>query len=127
MSPRHASLPIGVARGMVGRVNALATLVATFLYTGFFPVAPATFASAVFVAVYWLAPGGQWLAHWTVLLATAAVSVPASSRVERARGKDPSCVVIDEVVGMQVVLVGTQPTLAGVAAAFATTRHCCVR
>ncbi|MCI0453233.1 MAG: phosphatidylglycerophosphatase A [Candidatus Latescibacteria bacterium] len=99
-------------------MNALATLVATFLYTGFFPFAPATFATAVFLIVYWLVPGGQWLAHWAVLIVTVLVSIPAATRVERARGKDPGCVVIDEVVGIQVVLVGAEPTLAGVAAAF---------
>jgi phosphatidylglycerophosphatase A len=99
-------------------VNALATLIATFLYTGFFPFAPATFATAVFLALYWLVPGGEWLAHWAVLVLTAAVSIPASTRVERTRGKDPSCVVIDEVVGIQIALVGAEPTLLGVCAAF---------
>lgn len=103
---------------MVARVNALATAVASFLYTGFFPLAPATFATAVFLAAYWLVPGGEWLAHGWVLLATAAASIPTAARVERARGKDPSCVVIDEVVGIQVVLVGAQPTPAGLVAAF---------
>ncbi len=99
-------------------MNALATLVASFLYTGFFPFAPATFATAVFLAAYWIMPGGEWLAHWVVLIATTLVSIPASTHIERSRGKDPSCVVIDEVVGIQVALVGAEPTLAGVAAAF---------
>ena len=99
-------------------MNALATLVATFLYTGFFPFAPATFATAVFLALYLLVPGGEVLAHWAVLVATAIISVPVSTQVERARGKDPHCVVIDEIVGMQIILVGAQPTLLGVAVAF---------
>jgi phosphatidylglycerophosphatase A len=99
-------------------VNALATLVATFFYTGFFPFAPATFATAVFLLCYWLVPGGEWLAHPMVLVATTLISIPTATRVERAHGKDPSCVVIDEVVGIQMVLVGAEPTLAGVAAAF---------
>ena len=103
---------------MVALVNALATLVATFFYTGFFPFAPATFATAVFLLFYWLVPGGEWLAHWSVLVATALVAIPTATRVERTRGKDPSCVVIDEVVGIQIALVGAEPTLAGVAAAF---------
>jgi phosphatidylglycerophosphatase A len=104
--------------GYGGFVNALATLIATFLYTGFFPFAPATFATAVFLVLYWLVPGGHWLAHWAVLLATTVVSIPASTRVERSRGKDPGCVVIDEVVGIQITLVGAEPTLVGVCAAF---------
>lgn len=100
------------------RVKAIATVVATFLYTGFFPFAPATFATAVFLAAYWLSPGGAWLAHWAVLLVTTLVAIPASTAVERTHGKDPSCVVIDEVVGIQVALVFAEPTLAGVIAAF---------
>lgn len=100
------------------RVKALSTLVATFFYTGFFPFAPATFATAVFLLFYWLVPGGEWLVHWAALVATAVVSIPAATVVEKARAKDPSCVVIDEVVGIQMVLVGAAPTLAGVVAAF---------
>jgi phosphatidylglycerophosphatase A len=38
--------------------------------------------------------------------------------METRYGKDPHCVVIDEVVGIQIALVGTTPTLAGVVAAF---------
>lgn len=99
-------------------MNALATFVATFLYTGFFPLAPATFATAVFLAAYWLVPGGEWLAHGAVLAATILISVPASTRVEKTRGKDPSCVVIDEVVGIQIALVAAEPTFIGVVSAF---------
>lgn len=91
---------------------------ASFLYTGFFPFAPATFATAVFLALYWLVPGGHWLAHWAVLAVTALLSVPAGTAMEARYGKDPHCVVIDEVVGMQIVLAGAAPTLPGVAAAF---------
>lgn len=91
---------------------------ATFLYTGFFPFAPATFATAVFLAVYWFVPGGDWIASWTVFIPTVVLSVPASTAVEKLRGKDPHCVVIDEVVGIQIALLGAAPTLAGVVAAF---------
>jgi len=81
-------------------------LIGTFGFTGFFPIAPATFASAVFCAIYWLVPGGHWLAHPIVCLATLIVSVPVSTALEKDYGEDPSCVVIDEVVGLQVILVG---------------------
>lgn len=104
--------------GYGGGMKALSTFIATFVYTGFFPFAPATFATFVFLALYWLVPGGEWLAHWAVLLATMVISIPTSTRVERTHGKDPSCVVIDEVVGIQIALVGATPTLMGVAAAF---------
>jgi phosphatidylglycerophosphatase A len=96
----------------------LNVLFGSFLYTGFFPFAPATFATAVFLALYWLLPGGGWMAHWAVLVMTVLLSVPSATAMERRYGEDPSCVVIDEVVGIQIALLGTAPTLAGVAAAF---------
>jgi len=99
-------------------VNRLVTCFASFFYTGFFPFAPATFATAVFLLVYVLVPGGDWIATWTVFLPTLVLSIPASTRMEITHGKDPHCVVIDEVVGIQVVLLGATPTLAGVIAAF---------
>ena len=99
-------------------MNRIVSLFATFFYTGFFPFAPATFATLVFLAVYWLVPGGDWIATWTIFIPTLLLSIPASSRMEKTHGKDPHCVVIDEVVGIQVVLLGATPTLAGVIAAF---------
>lgn len=99
-------------------MNRLVTCFATFFYTGFFPFAPATFATFVFLLVYVLVPGGDWIATWTIFLPTLILSVPASSALEATRGKDPHCVVIDEIVGIQIALLGATPTLAGVAAAF---------
>jgi len=99
-------------------VNSLTRAYATFLYTGYFPFAPATFATAVFLGVYLGVPGGEWVASWIALAVTAVLSVPASTAMERRYGKDPHCVVIDEVVGIQIALVGAAPSLAGVAAAF---------
>jgi phosphatidylglycerophosphatase A len=99
-------------------MHRLNTALASFLYTGFFPVAPATFATAVFLALYAWVPGGAGLAHWAVLLATAIVSVPSSGAMEARHGKDPHCVVIDEVVGIQIALVGAAPTLPGLVVAF---------
>jgi phosphatidylglycerophosphatase A len=99
-------------------VNRIVTCFATFFYTGFFPFAPATFATLVFLLIYWLVPGGDWIATWTVFLPTLVLSIPASSRMEKTHGKDPHCVVIDEVVGIQIVLLGATPSIAGVMAAF---------
>jgi len=93
--------------------------IGSFAFTGFFPFAPATFASLVFALLYYFVPGGEWLAHPAVLLATLVVSVPVSTAMEKRYGQDPSCVVIDEVVGMQVVLVGAAPVgLPALAAVF---------
>jgi phosphatidylglycerophosphatase A len=100
-------------------LNFTARLLGSFFYTGFFPVAPATFASLVFVLIYALAPGGSWLVHPVVSLVTLAISFPVARRMEKMYGEDPSCVVLDEVVGMQVVLTGaTGVGPWGLAAAF---------
>jgi phosphatidylglycerophosphatase A len=103
---------------MFTSVNWLIRLFASFLYTGFFPFAPATFATAVFLAIYLLVPGAGWMVGWIALAVTAILSVPASTVMEKRYGKDPHCVVIDEVVGIQIALVAAAPTLPGVAAAF---------
>jgi len=99
-------------------VNRIVTCFATFFYTGFFPFAPATFATLVFLLIYRLVPGGDWIATWTIFIPTLVLSIPASSRMEKTHGKDPHCVVIDEVVGIQIVLLGATPSIAGVVAAF---------
>lgn len=97
----------------------LAKLIGTFAFTGFFPVAPATFASAVFAAIYAFVPGGHWIAHPLVCVVTLVVSVPVSTALEKRYGEDPGCVVIDEVVGMQLALVwASSVSLWGVALAF---------
>jgi len=99
-------------------MRAIITVIGTFFYTGFFPFAPATFASLIFVLAYAFLPGGHLLAHPLVVIAVLAVSVPVSTRLERQRGHDAGCIVIDEIVGMQMVLMLAAPTTAGIAAGF---------
>jgi phosphatidylglycerophosphatase A len=130
MTVSRAVRPMGVTSGVrkactvhhgrryVHKVNHLVTCFATFFYTGFFPFAPATFATFVFLLVYAVVPGGDWIATYTIFIPTLILSVPAATALEKTRGKDPHCVVIDEIVGIQVALVGATPTYAGIAAAF---------
>jgi phosphatidylglycerophosphatase A len=91
-------------------VRALTTFIGSFFYCGFFPVAPATFASFVFLALYGWLQGGEWLAHPLVAGLTLLVSVPIATSMERRYGHDAGKIVIDEVVGLQVVLVLAAPT-----------------
>jgi phosphatidylglycerophosphatase A len=86
-------------------LNFVVKIIATFGLTGYFPIFPATFASFVFILLYLFVPGGEVLAHPVVCAVTLIVSIPVSTRMERQYGNDPSCVVIDEVVGMQAILV----------------------
>jgi phosphatidylglycerophosphatase A len=81
-------------------------------------VAPATFASLIFVLIYLLVPGARILVHPVVVLATLVVAVPASTALEKKYGTDAHCIVIDEIVGMQLALTLAAPTTLGVWAAF---------
>ncbi|UCG51208.1 MAG: phosphatidylglycerophosphatase A [Candidatus Latescibacterota bacterium] len=96
----------------------ISTAIGTFFFTGFFPVVPATFACLVFSLIYTLVPGGEILTHPLVALATLIVSVPISTYLEKRYGRDARCIVIDEVVGMQIVLVFALPTTLGIVVAF---------
>ena len=90
-------------------MGTLYKFVGTFGFTGYFPIAPATFASAIFAAIYWLVPGGTIVAHPIVCVITAVVSIPVSTQLEKIYDKtDPGRIVIDEVVGFQVILVGAR-------------------
>jgi phosphatidylglycerophosphatase A len=94
------------------------TLIGSFGFSGFFPVAPATFASLVFLLIFLFLPGGKALAGGYVLMATLVVSVPVSTYMEKLYGHDAGCIVIDEIVGMQVILAGAVTGVGGAVAAF---------
>ncbi len=91
-------------------MDALARLIATFFGAGKFPIAPATFASAIVAGLlYWIGPGpdgrfGNPLAEAIVILALLPISIAAAHRAERTLGHDASPIVIDEVVGQMIAL-----------------------
>jgi len=88
------------------------TLAATFFGAGRLRPAPGSWGSAAAVLLWW------FLCHWitpawqpasAIVLAVLAVAVgiPAATQVSRASGsKDPQFVVIDEVAGQLITLVG---------------------
>lgn len=109
-SPAHTSGPrsTGAPSPSGGRrlADRLAVLTGSFGMTGFFPVAPATFASAVatpFVALAYRAWPGI-VAQAALSAAILALGVWSAGRLERLYGKDPSAAVIDEVLGMALTL-----------------------
>jgi len=87
--------------------HALATVVATGLGSGYAPFAPGTAGSLVGLALFWplhrLPLGVQAVAVVLVF----ALGVAAAGHVARRLGiEDPGLVVVDEVVGMWVSLLG---------------------
>ncbi len=89
----------------------LATVVATGLGSGYAPFAPGTAGSLVGLALFWPL---HHLALWAQAAATVAaflVGVAAAAHVARRLGiEDPGLVVVDEVVGMWVSLLGVPLT-----------------
>ena len=96
-----------------------AVWIGSFGLCGFFPVAPATFASAVATALLALVyPFASPLAYVLLCGALLLVGVWAGSRLERLYGPDPSAVVIDEVLGMAIALAGVPIQAATLVLAF---------
>ncbi len=89
--------------------------VATLGPVGYFPVAPATAASAVTVLVAWFLPVAP-LPVAIALLGTATVAaVFICHEAEKDLGHDAHPIVLDEVLGQSIALLGaphTPPTLA---------------
>ncbi len=83
----------------------LVTTFGSFFYTGFFPIAPASFASAIWLLIWLLVPGAHWMTHWIAIVGLLPIAVVLSDIMEKYYGEDASCIVIDEVVGMQITLV----------------------
>jgi phosphatidylglycerophosphatase A len=94
--------------------------VATGLGSGYAPVASGTAGSLVGLALAW--PLQTLLPLWGYVAAAAAVSalgVVASGRAETLFGaKDPGRIVIDEIAGMLVTLIGVPPDWPLLAAGF---------
>ncbi len=95
-----------------GRLPLWASLVATFFGVGRLKPGPGTWGSLATVIVWALASSRIPVASrsWATMIAASVVTlvgIPAASRVARASGlKDPQFVVIDEVAGQLVALIG---------------------
>lgn len=91
---------------------------ATFFFTGHFPVAPATFASLVTLALWWALPPVPAWALAVVILVVSALGVWLAGRAESIYGHDGKPIVIDEVAGVLLTVLGLGHGLALAAAGF---------
>ncbi len=105
-------VPPAVAGASRPRAPLWASLIATFGGVGYLRPGPGTWGSATtillwFLLTRWLAPASQpWVAALLALVAIL-VGIPAATRVARASGrKDPQFVVIDEVAGQLITVIG---------------------
>jgi phosphatidylglycerophosphatase A len=87
---------------------------ATFFFTGLFPVAPATFASFVTLAIWWRLPPIPAPAMTALLAGLTILGVFLAGKAEAFYGHDAKPIVIDEVVGalLTVAFLGHSLTLA---------------
>ncbi len=103
----------------------IARLLAGFFGAGCFPVAPGTAGTLAAVPLFLLLSRGGFAAQLTGLLAVAALAVWAAGRTAAlAREKDPQTVVIDEVAGFLLTMLGHPVTLPFLAAGVVVFRLC---
>lgn len=104
-------------------MNALAKLIATCFYAGFLPFAPGTLGSLIGLLLF-LCLKGQAAMLFSGLVILFFGGIWASTRAEELlRRKDPSEVIIDEVVGMFLALMFLpSPNTKMLVAAFVTFR-----
>ena len=92
---------------------------ATAGYVGYVPIAPGTFGSAVGLVVYAaVRASDSWILEAVTLTVALVAGIWAADLVERDLGKDPSAVVIDEVLGMLVTIAFLDVTVTGAIVAF---------
>jgi phosphatidylglycerophosphatase A len=112
-------LPGRAGRGILERVKRfILTLLSSFFYTGFFPVAPATFASLVWTLLWLFLPGGARLSSPIALVIMLPVAIYLANEAEKYLGTDAHPIVVDEIVGMQVTLLVAPHTLLTAAIGF---------
>ncbi len=88
----------------------LEALVGSGLFTGFFPLAPATVTSFFTLApVYFLMPMPLW--HALAIVVLFFIGVPIATDLEKVWGKDPGRVTIDEVVGTLITFFWMLPVV----------------
>jgi phosphatidylglycerophosphatase A len=86
----------------------IAVVIASAAGLGYAPIAPGTFGSAAGVVIYLLTSNWSWQAQAGIALAVTAVGVWASHIAAVHFGRsDPSQVVVDEVAGQLVTMLGT--------------------
>ncbi|MBT3432587.1 MAG: phosphatidylglycerophosphatase A [Nitrospinaceae bacterium] len=102
------------ASGAGGAVSpVLARIIATMGGAGYSPIAPGTVGSIIGVTLYWVAYLEGSRVSLAVFLFIAIVAIWSAGHAERAAGKkDPSEIIVDEVAGQFLCLLGHAPAMA---------------
>ena len=90
----------------------LLMFLATGCGVGYLPWAPGTWGSLVALPLHFVLDGLDARLYWTILAAIIALAIVAAGAAEKILDrKDPGVVVIDEVAGMLVTMIGAPQTL----------------
>jgi len=94
-------------------------LLATGFNIGYLPVAPGTWGSLLALPLHYFLSRLQPVAYGCSLLIVILLAVASAGAAEKILDrKDPGVVVIDEVAGMLVSMIGAPPTILGYGAGF---------
>jgi len=104
--------------GYAPAMNAAALAIATGFGSGFFPIAPATFASALVTLVIWFLVPVNPVLEGIVALALVPISVWSAQQAEKRLGHDAHPIVIDEVLGQWLALLAMPRTAVWMGAGF---------
>jgi phosphatidylglycerophosphatase A len=107
-------------RSMAIRHKAL-LFVVTCGFIGYLPVAPGTYASALGGILLYFFPFTSPVSHSIFVAGLLVFSIICINSLSLEK-KDPGYVVIDELAGMYIAMIGHRPTLFNVLAAFALFR-----
>lgn len=93
----------------------IAKLIATFFYSGLFPVAPGTAGTLAAIPLFYLISFTPIYLYLAITVLIILVSVWASGVAEEIFGKtDPGQVVADEVCGFLVTMILVPPTISNI-------------
>lgn len=98
----------------------VALIVSTFFGSGFFPIAPATFASAILTGIlYFIGPGKPPLLTLSaIIIGVTLLGFWSATETEKRHGHDARIIVIDEIAGMLLTVLFVPWDLPHLAAGF---------
>ena len=100
-------------------INLLTRVFATGLGAGYSPVAPGTVGTLVAIPLFVLLSNWGTTGVLTGLVFIIILGIPAASRMEQlTAAKDPGRIVIDEIAGYLVTMLGSPPELFHIAVGF---------
>jgi len=99
-------------------MRAIARFVATLGPCGLFPIAPATFGSAVVALIGWFLPVPPLPVTFVLLAIGTAIAVWVCGEAEHVLGHDAKPIVADEAIGQSIALLFMPHTITAFVAAF---------